>query len=263
MLFLIKILVTLVVVVGLSWIAERAGPKVAGVLAGYPHGIAIVLYFIGVEQGVGFAADAALFAMGGLAGNVVLAYVYARLAHAQTPGNVVLALLGSVAAFLAVALALRPLELNAWAASAVTLGAVVLVSALMRRVAQGGIARKPRIGMKEVVIRAALAAAIVLTLTGLAHVVGPVWAGLLAGFPVASMPLFLIIHLEYGPAAVGAVIGAYPFGLVCLLVYTGTVAWSFAAFGMGLGTAVGFVAATVYLLALMAVSGFRTRRRGA
>ena len=84
---LLKIAVTLMVVIGLSWVAEHVSPKLAGILAGYPHGIAIVLYFIGVEQGVDFAARAAIYAIGGLAANVVLSYVYFRLCQTNCAKN--------------------------------------------------------------------------------------------------------------------------------------------------------------------------------
>ena len=52
---LVKIALSIGMVVGLSLIAERSGPRVAGILAGYPLGIALALFFIGYETQSGTA----------------------------------------------------------------------------------------------------------------------------------------------------------------------------------------------------------------
>ena len=44
---MLKIVITLLVVISLSLVAERLSARWAGLLAGYPLGIAIVLYFPG------------------------------------------------------------------------------------------------------------------------------------------------------------------------------------------------------------------------
>ncbi|MGS0468573.1 hypothetical protein ACU8V3_16690 [Cobetia marina] len=46
---LLKLLISVAVVIGLSLIAERLSTRMAGLLSGYPLGTAITLGFIGVE----------------------------------------------------------------------------------------------------------------------------------------------------------------------------------------------------------------------
>jgi hypothetical protein len=58
-LFLLKALFSISIVVGLSLIAERAGPRVAGLLTGLPLGAGIVIIFTGIEQGAVFSTQAA------------------------------------------------------------------------------------------------------------------------------------------------------------------------------------------------------------
>lgn len=195
-LLIAKIAVTLVAVVGLSLVAERVSPRIAGVLAGFPHGIAIVLYFIGAEQGTEFATRAAVFAIGGLSANVMLAYVYHLLCREASWGNLALAALGSVAGFLGFAALLRPLGLGPEAGALVTLVTLAAVRALLRSQAEARLAARPRIRLSDVLIRAGLAALIVLAITGLAGLVGPGWSGLLAGFPVVTFPFLMIIHIR-------------------------------------------------------------------
>ena len=50
-LLLAKIATAIIAVVGLSLVAERVSPRVAGILSGYPLGTAIALFFIGIELG--------------------------------------------------------------------------------------------------------------------------------------------------------------------------------------------------------------------
>jgi uncharacterized membrane protein (GlpM family) len=67
---LVKVSVSILVVVLLSLIAEWASPRIAGIASGYPLGAAISLYFIGLENGSGFAARSALFTAAGLAATI-------------------------------------------------------------------------------------------------------------------------------------------------------------------------------------------------
>ncbi len=252
-------------VVGLSLVAERLSPRLAGLLAGFPHGIAIVLWFIGREQGAAFAAEAAGFATAGLAANVVLACVHARLAGrlGDSPAAVVVAALGGVGAFLGCAALLRLIAPGPWGAAALTLAAIGAAHLLLRaggtaapppRPTAASRAPRPAASPGELLARAALAGGIVALITGLAALIGPRWAGLLAGFPVVTFPLLVILQLRHGAEAVGAVVRHYPTGLLALLVYTLTVRWSFAALGAGTGTLIGLASSLAWLSGASALS---------
>ncbi len=247
-LLLVKLAVTMVAVVGLTLVAERISARAAGILAGFPHGIAIVLYFIGVEQGAEFAARAAGFATAGLAGNVVLAWIYARLAMrlGRGIGAVAGAALGGVAAFLAVAGGLKLISPGPLLAPLITLAAIVLVWLLVRR-EFGQEAARPPVRVSELLVRAAIAGAIVVLITGLAGLLGSTWAGLLAGFPVVTFPVLVIMHWRHGPAPVAGIVRHYPFGIMALLIYTLVASRSFSALGMGWGTLVALAAAAGWL----------------
>ena len=245
-----KIAVTMIAVIGLSLIAEHLSARVAGILAGYPHGIAIVLYFIGIEQGTGFAAEASIYAIGGLGANVLLAYVYYRLCSAPGLVNVLVAAGASLAAFLAFAALLNRLEINQLLAVLITLVMIILVAVLMRRAVNVKV--EPRVGIShlDVLMRALLATLIVLAITGAARAIGPDWSGLLAGFPVVTFPLLLIIHFHHGHPPIATMVKNYPLGLISLVVFTLTVSLAFPAWGMNWGTAAGFATATLYLIVL-------------
>ena len=62
----IKLIVSIALVLTLSAVAEHVSPKAAGILAGYPAGAAITLFFIGLDISAEFAADSAVYTMMGL-----------------------------------------------------------------------------------------------------------------------------------------------------------------------------------------------------
>src|SRR5262249_2019296 len=73
-------------------------------------------------------------------------------------------------------------------------------------------------------VRAMTSVVTVLTVTGLAHLLGPKWSGLLVGYPVNSLPVMVILHSHYGHDVVKPFIKIFPAGIfgVCLF---NLVAW--------------------------------------
>jgi len=78
-LLLYKICITMLAVLGLSFVAEKISARLAGLLSGYPIGTAIILHFYGLEYGAQFAADAAIFNLCGLLASLCFAYTYYRV----------------------------------------------------------------------------------------------------------------------------------------------------------------------------------------
>ena len=54
----IKLIVSIALVLTLSAVAEHVSPRAAGLLAGYPAGAAITLFFIGLDLGADYWRDA-------------------------------------------------------------------------------------------------------------------------------------------------------------------------------------------------------------
>jgi len=256
---LVKIALSIGMVVGLSLIAERSGPRVAGILAGYPLGIALALFFIGYEIGPEFAARSAVFTQAGLISNLCLTAGY--LLGQRLPGRWGL-LAGSVlgvSAFLLAGTVLQrvpgvlPLQFS------LTALAIALFSLAYRRLPDETVRRRP-MTLAVMLVRAVIAAAIIVLVTALAHVLPERWAGLLAGFPFTMYPLLLLMHLGYGPGIVTTIIKHYPVGLGSLMVYAAVVALSYAPLGIYRGTALGFLVATIYLLAFVRLKSWWSGR---
>jgi hypothetical protein len=257
---LVKIALSIGMVVLLSLIAERSGPRMAGILAGYPLGIAIALFFIGYEISPEFAARSAVFTQAGLICNLCLTAGYLlgqRLpGFWGLPGGSVL----GVAAFLLAGNLLQwvpgelPVQLS------LTALAIAAFSFAYRALPEQPVQRRP-MTLAVMLLRGVIAAAIVALVTALAHVLPDRWAGLLAGFPFTMYPLLVLMHLGYGPRVVVAIVKHYPDGLGSLMVYALVVALSYVPLGIYWGTALGYLAATLYLAAFFGMKSWWLRRR--
>ena len=249
-----KILVSILAVVGLSLVAERVSPKVAGILSGYPLGTAIALFFIGLENGPDFAGQGAVYTLAGLSASLVLVHAYqsasARLQRYAVAGSA----LAAVLAFLLAAALLHRLPLNLPTGLLLTVAVAAFYARRFRRIENTRVTNPVRFTRWVLLLRALAAAAIVLLITGLAKLIGPNASGILSAFPITLFPFLLIIHQAYGKEAAHTIIKNYPFGIGALIAYALSVALAYPRYGVAFGTGLAFLAATGYLLLLAAVT---------
>lgn len=256
---LIKVLTTVGIVLALSLVAERAGPRMAGILSGYPLGVALTLFFIGIEISPDYAAQSAVFAIAGLCATQAFVFVYYLVSRKMNKGGIAVSTLAATAAYLCAAAALRPIPFTRAGALFAAFASMGLFTLLFRRIPDVRIARSVRFTPAVFALRALLAAFILLAVTAAAHAVGPAWAGLFSAFPIAVYPLLLIVHLTYDKAHVHTIIKHFPRGMGAIAVYALCVSWVYPAWGVARGTAAAFAVATVYLGAFVVLAS-RGRR---
>lgn len=248
---LAKLAVSIGIVLGLSMVAERLSARMAGLLAGYPLGTALALFFIGLEISPAFAAESAVHTLAGFSATLALCGGYLLGARRDgLPGVLAGTTLG-LAAWLLVNLALTQIDFTRLSGTLTTLAAIAVFTRLYRRVPDVATGTRGRFSWLALALRAGLTAAIILVITGLAHVLPPAWAGVMAAFPFTMFPLLVILHLAYGRAPVATVVKHFPAGLGSLLSYTLCVSLAYDHLGLVLGTLVGFGVATVWLLSWM------------
>jgi len=255
-----KILVSIAAVVGLSLVAEHVSPRVAGILSGYPLGSAIALFFIGIEQGAEFAAQAASHTLAGFSASLVLAGAYWLGSRGLSRWHLPAAALSGVVGFLLASALLNQLPLALLSGGVLTLVTIVACTWLFRSIPNALVGARVRFSHGVLLFRALMATATVLLITGLASWIGPAWAGLLSAFPITLFPFMLIIHYSYGKPQVYTVIRNYPVGLWALAIYAVTIHFAYPSLGVGLGTLVGFAMASVYLVGLSFFYSWRQRR---
>jgi len=259
-LFLIaKIGVTVGMVLALSLVAERVSPRLAGVLSGYPLGAAIALFFIGLEISPEFAARSAVYTLAGLAASQVFVYCYFMASSRFSRCSALASSATAMAGYFAAAWLLHPIPFSRAAGVLTAAASISLFAFLLRRVPNVAIARSVRFTPAVLLLRAGLAAALIVAITTAAKAVGPAWAGLFSAFPTALFPLLLIVHITYDKAHVHTIIKNFPPGLGSLIAYGVSVSYFYPAWGVGWGTLVAFGIATLYLLVYGAVIARRIR----
>jgi hypothetical protein len=251
---LVKVLVSILVVVLLSVIAERAGPRIAGIASGYPLGAAISLFFIGIEIDPAFAARSAIFTAAGLVATVAFVGGYllglrAAEGRRRMPA-LLLALMPALAAYGLAAWGVSAIPINGITAPLMALTSMVVANRVFRSIPDADIHEKIKLGLGVTLLRAVFAALVILVITTAAGLVGPEWAGLFSAFPITMLPLLVIIQFTYRPAHVRTIIKNVPRGLGSLLAYALVVAATYTAFGIVRGTVLGYLTATLYLVLL-------------
>lgn len=254
----IKMLVSILVVVALSLIAERAGPRFAGIVAGYPLGAAISLFFIGVEINPEFAARSAIFTTAGLAATVTFVGGYLlglRWADGRSlPVALAFSILPALAAYGLAAGLIFAMPINWISAPLIALLSIAAAGRVFRTIPDAMIQQRIRLSFSVTLLRAVFAAGVILAITTAARFVGPGWAGLFSAFPITMLPLLVIIQATYQPAHVRTIIRNVPRGLGSLLVYTLAVAATYPHLGIAWGTILGYMGATAYLVLLESVN---------
>jgi uncharacterized membrane protein (GlpM family) len=234
---LVPALIALVTFAGRRW-----GPAVAGWLSAFPIVAGPILWFIALEQGADFAAVAAVGTLTGVLAILVFGMSYAWAAtRYRWPASLALAYVAYALA--AAAVGAEPLTLTV-ATLAVLAALYFAPRAYPRREA----VRLPGKPPNDLLLRMALGAVLVLTVTHFAENLGPSLSGVLAMFPVMNTVLALFTHRSAGSGAViqllrGMVYGLYAFATFCVVL-----AWALPRTGTGLAFLCALAAAAVVQL---------------
>jgi hypothetical protein len=254
---LVKVGVAVVMVVGLSVLAEVVSPRFAGVLSGYPLGAAISLFFMGLEISPDFAAQSATYTITGLIATQMFAYGYYRVSvrakRLNKTEGMICAALGGLASFFAMTWMLRQVLFTRWPAVLFAAASIALFTAFFRNVQNVRIQRRVPFTVTVLLFRSVIAGLFVVVITSTAKLVGPRWAGLFAAFPITMLPFVMIIHHTYQPEHVHAILKNVPRGLGSLLVYALTVSLFYPTQGIFLGTLLAYGCATAYMLVLQGI----------
>jgi hypothetical protein len=238
-------------VVSVSLAARRWGPKIAGLLTGLPIVSGPALFFFAVEQGDVFASEAARAVLVSLVAVAASAVVYAWAAL-RTPWWI--SLPASWTVFFATVLLVQR---AGWTVNVALLAACAgLVVARLMLPRSGTSATGSRPGW-DLPLRVFASMLLVVSLTSLAHRLGPTLSGALTPFPVAISILLAFSHAQQGSSAAisflrGFMPGMWAFTAFCYVLSVAIVP---------LGMALGFAAALACTLAIQGAVLWGMQRR--
>jgi hypothetical protein len=204
---------------GVTLAGRRWGPGVAGWLSAFPVFSAPILFFIAVEQGAPFAANASAATLSAVLAILVFGISYA---WAATRYSWKASALISFACYL-----VAVLILNFWSPS-LFMGAIAVFVALViapRAYPQPDWSEKSIVstGSGDIWWRMGASAVLVLLVTHFSSRLGPRLSGLFAMFPLIASVLAVFSHKDSGSAFTiklmrGMVLGYYAFACFCLVL---------------------------------------------
>jgi hypothetical protein len=192
-LLLIKLVITPLLMLTVSWAARRWGPGIGGLLAGLPLASGPISIYLCAEQGADFAASAAGHSILSLTPVALFSLVYAVAAKRL---SMPACLLSGFGVFLLVLYFLQSIALSLWqtwiiGVFAISIALIVVPNKLPVNLQ----IRYPRWDLPA---RILCAIAMVFLITLSASVLGPRWSGLLSPIPIIAWPLCAFVHGQQG-----------------------------------------------------------------
>ena len=244
-LLLLKLIATPLLVGGASLASRRWGPAIGGWIVSLPLTSGPVLFFLALDRGPQFASDATvgtLLGMGAIAGFSVGYLAGSRRGPA-------LAFASASACYVLVGIAVQPV--TGWPFPLLAALVVVALALVIRLLPVGG-GGPAATGHPawDLPARIVVGTTLVVGLTTVAGLLGPVTSGLVSTFPVYVSVLTVFEHLRAGRSGALGVLRGMLVGLI------GTVAFycTLRALLVPYGVAVAFPAAVAVTLAAGAVA---------
>jgi hypothetical protein len=242
----LKMSLTAGLVIAAAMVAERAGAAIGAIVATLPIAAGPAYVFVALDHDSAFISASAIGSIVAHAATAVFSLVFIVLA--QRSGMVV-SVGGAVAAWFAVAFALRSVSWTFIPAVAVNLalfGVCIALTNRYRHVRMPAIVRK----WYDVPVRAFMVACLVAAVVGLSGHVGPTVTGLLAVYPIVMTSLMLIFQPRVGGPASAALIANTMWGLVGFSACLFTVHLAVVPFGTWTGLALSLVVSVVWNVVL-------------
>ncbi|HYQ48946.1 MAG TPA: hypothetical protein VES70_00805 [Pseudomonas sp.] len=211
--FYLKFLITPMLMLAISLAAKRWGSKIGGLLSGLPVTSALVILFLSLEQGAGFALQAVPGALAGLAA-VQMTYLFYFLVTRR-----VSAFIGCLAALAVYAASAWLMSRLGWLAASVALTLVLLTLIIVVTAPKADSAPAKVVPLPRWVIpmRMLTATLLLVAITASAQWLGPVASGMLAPIPVIAWPLAVFAHVQGGHQELGAIVRGNAIGAVGVL----------------------------------------------
>ncbi|MFI7858266.1 hypothetical protein [Pseudomonas promysalinigenes] len=209
----LKFLITPTLMLAISLAARRWGTQIGGLLSGLPVTSALVVLFLSLEQGPGFALQAVPGALAGLAAvqATYLFYFWVTRRIGALPGCIT-----AMAVYAAAALLMSHLG-SVVLSVGVTLALLSAIILATSQPAPGSAAKVVQMPRWVIPMRMLTATALLLAITASAQWLGPVASGLLAPIPVIAWPLAVFAHVQGGHRELGAIVRGNAIGAVGVL----------------------------------------------
>lgn len=220
----LKMAIAASVVIGATVAAERAGPLIGALIATLPVSAGPSYFFLAFEQDAAFISQSALGSLLLNAATAIYATTYVLLSQRHP---FIVCVPTAMAAWLGSLYLFSRFAASANAAALLNVAVFTICFFLVRRYRD---VRMPKIRLRwyDFAFRAGLVGLLVGIILGLNKVMGPIFTGALAAFPIVFTSMMLILHQRYGGPACAAVMangitGLIGFGIAAYVLHVSAI----------------------------------------
>lgn len=236
---IIPFILSALVVILVTVIAEKFGTKVGGIFGTLPSTLVIALLFIAITEGEQFASDAAAVVPAELGINVIFLLVFALLVHRSVP----FAFLTTFAIWgiLSSLLVIFNMDLIFYSVLIYLLaviGAFLVLEFWKNRPSLGNV--KVHYTVRKILFRGVLAGVFIALAVSLSNV-GSVISGIFSVFPaILSSTMFISVR-EHGPDFAAGMAKSMLLGLSSVCTYATLIHFLYPVYGIGWGTIIAYL----------------------
>ena len=245
--FTARMLGTAFVVIAISWISVRAGPRIGGVIVGLPIVLAPGLGFMLLDQSGDFVAAAASGALYSLAATQAFLLVFVALAQRQGPFA---AVTGAAFAWLCLAIPISMVPHPPLPGAFLFVAATLAARSFGRLWVAGTEARAAATNWGLMTLRGILAGMLVGAVTLGAPVLGAGFSGALMAYPIGFTVIAVSLHLDHGGAFAAQTAYAGLTGMTSLAIFCFCLALLLLHLPAGIAFALALVASVLATLAM-------------
>jgi hypothetical protein len=244
-----------ITIAGLSYFAERAPKKIAGIVISLPSTVVITYIFIGwtlSAEDVGRIAPATLM-MGGVVQLFAIVYIYLSKIKLPKILSIIISLLGGLTIWFLFSLPVVFTQFSdVWLS--------LLGYALLTIVSYFFLTKKNNIVTNHTLItysnaqkvgRAIFAGIIITLAVFLSKTLNPFWGGIFGGFPAVYISTFITLHWYYGSDMLFKVAKKIPEGSIVFIAFIFASHWTYPAFGIFGGTVLAYIVSLIFFFILM------------
>jgi hypothetical protein len=211
--------------------ARRAHRRLAGLVAAFPTVTAPALVWLTRDQGVAFAAAAAVACVAGCVMQAGFALGYARASRRLGASAALGCGLAAAAGLASLSMAIGQDLVQAAGAAFAGVTLCKLLLPAVGRGSTGAACKPPHGGLGEIALTVGASALLSTLAASLGAYWGPFAAGLLASLPLTSGTVAIVEHRRHGPDAAAEFLHAYTSGLFGRILFGAAFALTAPAWG--------------------------------
>jgi len=246
---IIPFVLSAVIIILITIIAERYGTKTGGILGTLPSTIIVAFIFISLNKGVYFASQSAVVVPAEMGVNLVFLFVFALLSYR----SIYIAITASLTVWVLLTSLLFVLNLeNIFVSIAIYAAALIFTFMVLERVK-----KTPSIGSvtvhytpMKIILRGLLAGTVIAIAVFLSNV-GTALSGIFSVFPAIFLSTMLISLREHGPNFAGGIAKSMIFGSQSVMVYAVAIYFFYPLYSVALGSIFAFGISVIVMMILL------------